>query len=143
MRLTRRRLDDDPTWRPGATALVGGTALIALLYLTVAPFDRLGPGRGAVLRTQDGPPKTLDPDLEPAVVEVVRTESGHAFRVGGRRLADDAELERLLSQFPNKGDGAWVRVTNDAPFAMLAAAVRACRRAGFASVSYLPASASP
>ena len=48
------------------------------------------------------------------------------------------ELVQVLRQFENKFDGAFVRVSDDAPFDMVAAAIQACKTARFATVSYVP-----
>jgi biopolymer transport protein ExbD len=76
--------------------------------------------------------------LEPAIVEVSRGDAGFAYKLGGRQINSQAELTRLLSQFDNKIDGAFVRVSDEAPFDMAAAAIQACKAAGFLSVSYVP-----
>jgi biopolymer transport protein ExbD len=80
-------------------------------------------------------------DLEPAIVDIVRGEGGFTYQLGTRMVADRKELQALLSQFPNKGDGAFVRVRDDVPFAMVAEAIQVCHDAGFLSVSYLPLAA--
>jgi biopolymer transport protein ExbD len=76
--------------------------------------------------------------LEPAIVEVTRGAGGFVLKLGGREFAEQAELTDVLKQFPNKADGAFVRVHDDAPFALAAAAVQACKSAGFLAVTYVP-----
>jgi biopolymer transport protein ExbD len=53
-------------------------------------------------------------------------------------LDSDAELVKVLRQFPDKLEGAFVRISGDAPFHMAAAAVQACKSADFNIVSYVP-----
>jgi len=48
------------------------------------------------------------------------------------------ELENVLRAFPNKLDGAFVRVSDRAPFRMAATAIQACKDADFVAVSYVP-----
>ncbi len=64
--------------------------------------------------------------------------SGFVFRVGTRELMSAAELTSVLRAFPNKLDGAFVRVSDGAPFRMAAVAIQACKDADFVAVSYVP-----
>jgi hypothetical protein len=77
-------------------------------------------------------------DLEPAIVEIVPGGSGYVFRVGSRELLSGDELTNILRAFPNKLDGAFVRVSDGAPFRMAAVAIQACKDADFVGVSYVP-----
>lgn len=77
-------------------------------------------------------------DLEPAIVEVVRSGSRFVYRLGANEFVDTDELVTMLKTFDNKFDGAFVRVADEAPFDMTAGALQACRTAGFPSVSYIP-----
>ena len=77
-------------------------------------------------------------DLEPAIVEVTLGAAGFVYKLGEREITSDTQLTDLLRQFENKIDGAFVRVTDEAPFRMAAGAIQACKSAGFASVSYIP-----
>ena len=77
-------------------------------------------------------------DLEPAIVDIVRSGDRFVYRVGSREMTSDDELTKLLTQFPNKLDGAFVRVSDGAPFHMAAAAIQACKNARFQAVAYVP-----
>jgi len=77
-------------------------------------------------------------DLEPAIVEIVPGGSGFVFRVGAREMSSKRELTNVLRAFPNKLDGAFVRVSDGAPFRMAAEAIQACKDAEFMAVSYVP-----
>ena len=77
-------------------------------------------------------------DLEPAIIEIVPGGSGFVFRIGARELTSGDELANVLRAFPNKLDGAFVRVSDGAPFRMAAAAIQACKDADFVAVSYVP-----
>jgi len=76
--------------------------------------------------------------LEPAVVDVIKVDETPVYKIGGLITNDLTELEKVLSSFPNKNDGAFVRVGNDIPFEMAAFAINQCKRAGFDVVSYIP-----
>ena len=55
-----------------------------------------------------------------------------------KSLTIDHKDPDLLKQFENKIDGAFVRVSDDVPFDMAAAAIQACKTAKFLTVSYVP-----
>lgn len=76
--------------------------------------------------------------MEPAIVEIRPGGSGFVYRIGGRELMSEEELEDVLRGFPNKLDGAFVQVSDEAPFGMAAAAIQACKNADFRAVSYVP-----
>jgi biopolymer transport protein ExbD len=77
-------------------------------------------------------------DLEPAIVELVRSGDAAKFRIGSREIETQEELTQVLRQFPNKLDGAFVRVPDDVSFRWAAAAIQACKSADFTTVSYIP-----
>jgi biopolymer transport protein ExbD len=74
--------------------------------------------------------------LEPAIVDIVPSGSGFAYKIGSRELRTPAELRGVLSRLDNKGDGAVVRGDDAAPFDMAPAAIQACKDAGFVNVRY-------
>jgi biopolymer transport protein ExbD len=76
-------------------------------------------------------------DLTPQVVEV-RLEDGRAvFRLGERQMTERSALTEVLRLLP-KGNGVFVKVSGQAPVSAAAAALQACRDAGFAKISYVP-----
>lgn len=77
-------------------------------------------------------------DLMPPIVDVVRGRDGFVYRVGSREFTSQAELTNLLSQFDNKLESVFVRVSDDAPFGMAAAAIQAFKDAHFVHVVYRP-----
>jgi hypothetical protein len=77
-------------------------------------------------------------DLSPIVVEIAKTPGGFVFQVGGRQLASREELTTVLKQLENKLNGAYVRAADEAPFLMAAAAIQACKDAGFLKTIYAP-----
>ena len=81
---------------------------------------------------------TAASDLEPAIIELVRSGDAAIFRIGNREIATQDELTKVLRQFPNKLDGAFVRVPDDVAFRWAAAAIQACKSADFTTVSYIP-----
>jgi biopolymer transport protein ExbD len=92
----------------------------------------------SVIRVQQKSARAAAADLQPAIVDVLRSGDRFVFRIGVRDIESTEELTNVLRQFENKEDGAFVRVADDAPFAMAAAAVQACKSANFVPVSYVP-----
>lgn len=75
--------------------------------------------------------------LEPQVIRVGSAEAGDArFAVSGVSLSSQAELTRLLEQLP-KEPGVFVRASDDAVVADVAAALQACSDAGFERITYV------
>jgi hypothetical protein len=60
------------------------------------------------------------------------------FKLGAREISSQTELTNVLRQFPNKLDGAFVRVHDDVDFRWAAAAIQAAKAADFTAVSYIP-----
>jgi hypothetical protein len=61
------------------------------------------------------------------VVEVVRGSAGYVYRLGQRELDDPQELTICCAGSTTRWQGAFVRVSDGAPFRMAAAAVQACK----------------
>jgi hypothetical protein len=74
----------------------------------------------------------------PAIVEIVESGGQFVYKVGAREMTSEKELQDILQQFPNKFDGAFVRVSDGAPFRMAAAAIQVGKSAGFPVVTYIP-----
>lgn len=85
--------------------------------------DKQGAGRGS--------------DLQSQVLYVEGAGAQTHFRIGERVMADKAALAPILRQLP-KESGIRVRVAPTAAVAGAAAALQACRDAGFTKVSYVP-----
>jgi len=77
-------------------------------------------------------------NLEPAIVDVFKTNSQVQFRIGAVHTNDLDEIKTLLNGFTNKSEGAFVRVAGNVPYESAAQAIGICRASGFKSVSYLP-----
>ena len=76
-------------------------------------------------------------DMAPQVVRV-RSEAGRpVFQLGDRSFPDRASLTGILNQLP-KDQGIFVKVSGQASVEAAAAALQACRDAGFSKVNYVP-----
>lgn len=118
------------------TSFIDVVFLLLIFFMTTASFVRTERNLDSTIKVNRK--SGTASDLEPAIVRIVRSGDQFVFQVGGAELTSREELANLLQQFPNKADGAYVRVGGDAPFQMPAAAVQACKDAGFTSVSYVP-----
>ena len=77
-------------------------------------------------------------DLQPQVVLVDVIDGAAVFIMGERLMRTKRELTQLLVQLP-KESGVFVKVEDRAPVWATAAALQACKDAGFAKVTYVPA----
>lgn len=77
-------------------------------------------------------------DFEPQIVDVLRENGVDVFRLGSRTFSAKAPLTEALRDLP-KAPGVFVRVANNTDVGAAAAALQACRDAGFDRVSYVPA----
>jgi hypothetical protein len=71
------------------------------------------------------------------VVRVELRGGKPAFVLGSRVFPDKASLTRVLMALPKEG-GVFVRVTDAVAVEATAAALQACKDAGFTKVSYVP-----
>lgn len=76
--------------------------------------------------------------IEPAIVDIVRGADGYVYKLGGREFTVASDLAAVLRQLENKGEGAFVRTEDGAPFDMAATAIQTCKDAGFVRVNYVP-----
>jgi len=111
--------------------------LIYFMVTTViaTPEDRLSPTLQTRSESAIGP--TVD--FQPQIVEVFREGDRGVFRIGSAVLSDRGSLLDALSRL-HLPAGVFVRGTDDAPVSAVAAAIQACRDAGFEQVTYVPAS---
>lgn len=137
MRLTSRGIQRGRKIELAMTSMIDMTFLLLIFFMTTGGFMTVERNLDPAIKDRPSGPVTGS-DLEPAIVEVVRSGAGYVYRVGSREMTSDAELTALLTQFPNKLDGAFVRVSDRAPFQMAAAAIQACKNARFQAVAYVP-----
>ena len=88
------------------------------------------------LRT-DKPGKGHGSDLQSQILFVEQTGDAARFRLGDRSVQDRPGLAVLLKQLP-KDSGIIVKVAPQVRVEAAAAALQACKDAGFQKVSYVP-----
>jgi biopolymer transport protein ExbD len=106
---------------------------------TPAPASK--PAGGSVPGSE--PAADVDADLETLVVEVRAKGESVRYHVGAREAGSAEALAQLLRPLARFGGAISVRISHDAPFARTAAAVAACRDAGFRTVLLVPGGPSP
>ena len=138
MKLSSRKIQRDSKIELSMTSMIDVVFLLLIFFMTTTAFVRPERELDPTIRVNRQSTQQSPRDLEPAIVEVVRGGAGFVYRVGGLELTSVEQLTRVLRRFDNKLDGAFVQVSDDAPFQMAAAAVQACKAAGFPAVSYVP-----
>jgi biopolymer transport protein ExbD len=138
MRLSSRKAPRGRKIELSMTSMIDVVFLLLIFFMTTASFVKTERDLDSAIEVRGRASRQEPRDLEPAVVDVARGLSGYVYKLGEREIADRDELTRLLRGFELKADGAFVRVSDGAPFRMAAAAVQACKSAGFPVVSYLP-----
>ena len=120
------------------TSMIDVVFLLLIFFMVTSSFVKTERDLDSGIKVERQSASAQQSDFEPAVVDVVRSDGIFVFRLGTREFAAQQELVQVLRQFDNKLDGAFVRVGDDVPFEMAAAAIQACKTAKFPTVSYVP-----
>jgi biopolymer transport protein ExbD len=137
MRLSSRKTKG-PTVEMQMTTMIDVTFLLLIFFMATATFFPAERELSPAIKVNKPSSAQSSSHVEPAIVDIVRGDSGYMYKLGGREFATADELLAVLRRLENKNDGAFVRATNDAPFEMAATAIQTCRAAGFIGVSYVP-----
>ena len=121
------------------TSMIDVVFLLLIFFMVTSSFHKAERELDPAVKVQRAAASVAQ-DFAPAIVDVVRDESEFVYRLGGRELTSAEQLTQVLAQLDNKLDGAVVRASDEAPFEMAAAAIQACKSAGFSLVSYVPLS---
>jgi biopolymer transport protein ExbD len=138
MKLSSRKTQRNPRASLQMTSMIDVVFLLLIFFMTTASFVRTERNLATAIKVNDKSSSSSPNDLEPAIVEVVSSGGVFLYRIGGRETESLEELTGILKQFDNKLDGAFVRVSDGAPFGMAASAIQACKSAQFTTVSYVP-----
>jgi biopolymer transport protein ExbD len=110
--------------------------LFLLLYFvmagTLAPQETELPSALKTEKQAAGP----GADLQPQILYVESSAGQTRYRLGERAVSDRGALEALLKHLPREA-GVTVRVAPEVQVQAAAAALQACRNAGFEKVSYV------
>jgi biopolymer transport protein ExbD len=137
MRLSSRKRSGETKLELSMTPMIDVVFLLLIFFMLTTAYMRPEAHLDSAIKVREKSAATAT-DLEPAVVEVVRSGDAALFRIGAREFKTQEELTAVLRQFPNKLDGAFVRVPDDVSFRWAAAAIQACKSADFIAVSYIP-----
>ena len=138
MKLSSRKIEHERKIELSMTSMIDVVFLLLIFFMTTASFVKTERNLDSAIKDKQRQAQPAPSDLEPAIVEIVRSGGGFVYRVGTRELTSESELTELLDQFPNKSDGAFVHVSGAAPFRMAAAAIQSCKNARFSAVAYVP-----
>lgn len=139
MKLTSRKLTGR-SLELNMTSMIDVVFLLLIFFMVTAAFVPTERNLDPAIKFKKQSTAQTESHLEPAIVEITRSAStgGYVYKLGGREFTSQQGLTDVLRQFDNKADGAFVKVPDGAPYSMAAAAVQACKSAGFVSVSYVP-----
>lgn len=142
MKLSSHRLGRDTRLELPMASMIDVVFLLLIFFMTTSAFVKTERELDSGIRVQREAGNRPS-DFEPTIIDVVASDGGYVYRLGGRELRSQQELERVLRGLENKADGAFVRVSDAVPFDVAAAAIQACRTARFLQVSYVPLDGTP
>ena len=119
------------------TSMIDVVFLLLIFFMTTSSFVKTERQLDSNIKNQDSASSSAS-DMEPAIVEIVNSGGQFVYRIGAREVLAATELTTILRQFTSKLDGAYVKVSDDAPFSMAAAAIQSCKDADFTIVTYVP-----
>lgn len=136
MKLTSRRLVRGNRFELAMTSMIDVIFLLLIFFMLNVRFRLAERNLESGLQTRSA--RAAPSHLEPVVVEFERSASGaYVYKLGAREIATSEELGRVLKAL-GPADQAFVKVRDDAPFSMVAAAIQACSDSGYLSVAYVP-----
>ncbi len=139
MKLSSRKVQRGAQIELQMTSMIDVVFLLLIFFMTTASFVKTERQISSAIQYNENSSSSPS-DLEPAIVEVVATGGRSHYRMGSRDISTREELVDVLRKFPNKEDGAYVKVSDDVQYEWAAAAIQACRDANFRSVTYVPSS---
>ncbi len=130
MRLSRFRPTDDRALELSTTAMIDVVFLLLIFFLVTTTFNTPERQLEPNIRERETA-ESISVNVGPAIVDVIRDRGVAVFQFGQTRTSNLETIADLLQRWPDKSQGAIVRLAEDAPFGMAARAVNACRQAGF------------
>lgn len=138
MRLSSRQVDRNVKLQLSMTSMIDVVFLLLVFFLVTTTFVPPEKHLRPAIKVNRESNSSAKVDLEPAIVDIVREGDSFVYRLGAITSTDIEEIRKVLDSFENKGDGAFVRTSGEAPFEMAAFAINACKNTGFFVVSYIP-----
>ncbi len=138
MKLSNRK-NTGATVEMQMTSMIDVTFLLLIFFMATSGFQQTERELNPAIKVNKPASTKATSRVEPAIIDVGKATGGaYVYKLGGREFSDPAELETVLRKLESKGDGAFVRAEDDAPFNMAAAAIQAAKQAGYVGVSYVP-----
>ena len=119
------------------TSMIDVVFLLLIFFMTTSNFVLTEKNLDPSIKVERGSSSSPS-ELEPVIIEVVNVGGSFVYKLGAREMATREELVEVLTAMPPSTDGAFVRVADEAPFGMAAAAIQACKAANYLMVSYVP-----
>jgi len=138
MRLNRFKPAGASAMELSTTSMIDVVFLLLIFFLVTTTFRKPESQLDSNLRVNEERSAATTNDIEPAVVDILRENQQLVYRIGLTTTPNINEISTILDRYPDKTQGAFVRLANDCPFGMAATAVARCRRAGFNQVSMVP-----
>lgn len=138
MRLNRFKPAAASSMELSTTSMIDVVFLLLIFFLVTTTFRKPESQIESNLRVNEERSSATTNDIEPAVVDILRENQKAVFRIGLTTTPDIDVISAILERYPDKTQGAFVRLANDCPFGMAANVVARCRRAGFNQVSMVP-----
>lgn len=130
-----RQQDEDTSHLP-LTTLIDVVFLLLIYFLLTASLIPPESELSAALQAEQQ--DAAGADLQPQVVNVTTQGGEPRYQIGTHMVESREMLTELLRDLPTEA-GVFVRVHDSAPVYAAAAALQACRDAGFTKISYVPA----
>ena len=121
------------------TSMIDVVLLLLIFFIVTTTFVRPERQIQSAIKVNEKSDSQAQSMLDPAIVDVRRIGSEITFQLGAMKTNDLNEIKKLLREFEDKTEGAFVRVADDVPFEAAAQAIGICKASGFPTVSYLPA----
>jgi biopolymer transport protein ExbD len=141
VKLTSRRLVRGNRFELAMTSMIDVIFLLLIFFMLNVHFRLAERNLESGLQTRST--QAAPTHLEPVVVEFAPGAAGeYVYKLGAREVASADELTRVLRSL-GPADQAFVKVPDQAPFAMVAAAIQACSDAGYLAIAYVPDTPGP
>ena len=138
MRLSKYRPTKETRLELSTTSMIDVVFLLLIFFLVTTTF--LTPERQLKpnIQVQNSATTSVTDVIEPAFIDVIQDNGVPVYRLGTTITSNLEIVSDVLERYPDKSRGAFVRLSDNCPFGMAAAAISRCRQAGFHSVSLIP-----
>ncbi len=117
------------------TSMIDVVFLLLVYFLVTSSFKE--PERDLSSSVQGEGGGVSASELQPQIVDVVRTADGVEYRIGSRVARSREELRAVLAALPRDA-GVAIRARRDAPIGAIATAMQVAQDEGYVKRSYVP-----